>query len=124
MHCSGTRKFCKIELMIYMRGQSHPVSKLYKYTRDDVVMMGLCAANRGDVLRWLIDDSPQTPKIVITDTKTESDPMHCDTVQNCGSEVSDGCVLDWRSSCIDFNGDMILHALRESTETPLSTFSP
>ena len=46
----------KIKLVIHTTRQSHPDSKLYKYT-GDVVMMGRCS---DDVLHWLIDDSPQT----------------------------------------------------------------
>ena len=114
MHCSRTRKF-KIELMIH----TTRIQTIHKYT-GDVVMMGLCASNCGDVLRWLIDDSPQTPKTVITDTKAKSDPF---TIQSKFWAVRSAYLID-EVPVLGSIGIMILHALMESTETPLPTFSP
>ena len=44
-----------------------------KYT-GDVVVMGLMTDNVDDAVEWMLEDCPKTPKIVIADAETSSDP--------------------------------------------------
>ena len=85
-------------------------------------MMGCCTRSSAEAVQWLIDDSPRTPKLLIADAEAHVDRSQIEGKVRAMRAVMEAYYIDVTPVLgLVLGGDLVLHALFKSPETPVIT---